>query len=193
MPIISVQSMTDLIAVGLLPQRIAAWVALALGLALWVRRAGQGRAGDRPVRAVLGLAAAVLAAAFILERWPGPRTSVRFPDAVEAGPGATVFIEDARVEGDRAWVDAGRHRLLVRTRDEAAILRLRVEGEGLLRVRGRAPLVVTPAGLDADVPLQRVATLEGRRGVKETLWREDVELEAPGPLALRASIAPALR
>jgi hypothetical protein len=165
--------------------RIAVWIALAAALALWVRRAAQGRAGARPVAALFGLAAAVLVAAFVLERWAPSRGGPRFPDAVEAGPGATVFVEGARVEGDRAWVDAGEHDLLVRTRVESGVLRVRVEGEGVLRLAGRPPLPIPPSGLETDVDLVRVASLEGRRGVTEALWRQRLAIEGPGPVALR--------
>ena len=164
--------------------RILVWACLGAGLAAWLRRAAQGRAGARPASALFGLAATVLAAAALLERWPTSRAGPRFPDAVDAGPGATAFVEDARVDGERAWVDPGEHAILLRTRDGSGTLRLRAEGEGLLRLAGRPPLPIPAAGLEVDLPLDAVAVLQGRRGVTETLWRQRIEVEAPGAVAL---------
>jgi len=164
--------------------RILVWTCLGAGLAAWLRRAARGRAGARPAAALFGLAATVLAAAALLERWPTGRAGPRFPDAVEAGPGATAFVEDARVDGERAWVDPGEHAVLLRTRDGSGTLRLRAEGEGVLRLAGRPPLPIPAAGLEVDLPLDTVAVLQGRRGVTETLWRQRIGVEAPGPVAL---------
>jgi hypothetical protein len=173
--------------------RIAAWIVLAVLLAAWVRRAGQGGAGRRPARALFALAAALLAAAAVLERWPTARTSARFPGALEAGPGITAFLEGARVEGQRAWVEPGDHEILVRARETTGALRLRAEGEGVLRLHGRPPLTIPPSGLEVDLPVEPIATLEGRRGATETLGRQRFTLEGPRPVALRLGPAPAVR
>jgi hypothetical protein len=174
--------------------RLAAWTCLAAGLAAWLRRAAVGRAGTRPAAAVFGLAAALLAAAALLERWPTGRTGPRFPDAVEVGPGATAFVEEARMEGERAWVDPGAHAILLRTRDGGGTLRLRAEGEGVLRVAGQPPLTIPGGGLEMDLSLPAVAHLQGRRGVTETLWRQRLEVEAPRAVALRLRVVdPAVR
>ncbi len=164
--------------------RILVWTCLGAGLAAWLRRAAQGRAGARPAAALFGLAATVLAAAALLERWPTGRVGPRFPDAVEVGPGATAFVEDARVDGERAWVDPGEHAVLLRTRDGSGTLRLRAEGEGVLRLAGRPPLPIPAAGLEVDLPMDAVAVLQGRRGVTEMLWRQRIGVEAPGAVAL---------
>jgi hypothetical protein len=167
-----------------------AWICLAAGLGAWLRRAAMGRAGARPGAAVFGLAAVVLAAAAVLERWPTGRTGPRFPDAVEVGPGATAFVEEARVDGERAWVDPGEHAILLRTRDGSGTLRLRAEGEGVLRVAGQPPLNIPAGGLEMDLPLQEVVQLQGRRGVTETLWRQRLDLAAPRAVALRLRARP---
>ena len=143
--------------------RILIWVVLAAALGLWLRRAAGGRAGTRPVAAVFGLAALVLLAAAVLERWPSNRTGARFPDAVAAGEGATAFVEDARVDGERAWVDPGAHTILLRTRDGAGTVRLQAEGEGVLRVAGRPPLPIPAGGLEMELALDHVVDLTGRR------------------------------
>jgi hypothetical protein len=173
--------------------RIAAWIVLAAVLAGWVRRAASSRAGGRPTAALFGLASAMLAAALFLERWPGARRAPRFPDAIEVASGTTAFVEGARVEGDRAWIEPGEHALLLRARDGTGSLRLRAEGEGVLKVRGRPPLVIPAAGLGLDLAFEPVVTLDGRRGVTETLWRQRVTLDAPRPVALRLGPVPAVR
>ncbi|PYQ46958.1 MAG: hypothetical protein DMF78_24990 [Acidobacteria bacterium] len=168
--------------------RIAAWILLAAGLAAWVRLCARGRAGARPAAAVFGMAAAVLAAALVLERWPAARTAPRFPGALEVAPGTTAFVEDARVEGTRAWLDPGAHALLVRAREDLPALRVRLAGaEGVLRARGRAPLRIPAGGLEVDLPLERVATLEGRRGLRESLWIQRLDVDARGPVLVRLS------
>jgi hypothetical protein len=170
--------------------RLVAWTCLALALAAWLRRAAAGRAGTRPVAAVFALAAALLAAAALLERWPTGRAGPRFPDAVEVGPGATAFVEESRIDGERAWVDPGDHAILLRTRDGSGTLRLRAEGEGVLRVAGQPPLTIPAGGLEMDLSLPAVAHLQGRRGVTETLWRQRLEVEAPRAVALRLIARP---
>jgi len=174
--------------------RIVVWTVLAALLAEWVRRAAMDRAGARPMAAVLGLAAAVLAAAAVLERWPSARSGPRFPDAIPAGEGATAFVEHARVDGERAWVDPGAHAILLRTREGGGTLRLRAEGEGVLRVPGQMPLTIPAGGLEMDLPLEPVVHLQGRRGATETLWRQRLEVEAPDAVALRLRApSPAVR
>jgi hypothetical protein len=170
--------------------RIAAWIAMIALLATWVRAAVTGGGATRPTRAVFGFAAAVLAVALVLERWPPSRTAARFPDAIEVAPGVTAFVEGARVEGARAWIDPGEHAVLLRAREMPAALRVRLEGQGVLRAPGRPPLPIPPAGLEVDLPPEVVATLEGRRGVPETLARQRLTLEGPGAVVLRLLAGP---
>jgi hypothetical protein len=170
--------------------RIAVWTLLAALLAVWVRRAARGPGGARPAAALCGLAATLLVAALVLERWPAGRQGPRFPDAVEIGPGATAFVEEARIDGERAWVAPGEHTILLRTRDGDGLLRIRAEGEGVLRVSGRPPLPIPRGGATVDLTLTPVASLQGRRGVGETLWRQRLEVEAAQPVALTLSAPP---
>ena len=170
--------------------RMAVWILLSMLLVGWVRRAARGRGGARPLAALFGLAAIVLVAALFLERWPSARQAARFPDAMEIGPAATAFVEDARIDGERAWVGPGEHTILLRTRDGAGVLRLRAEGEGVLRLAGRPPLPIPRGGTTVDLALAPVAVLQGRRGVGETLWRQGIEVEGPGPIALALSAPP---
>jgi hypothetical protein len=168
--------------------RIVAWILLAVTLASWVRLSARGRAGVRPAAAVFGMAAAVLAAALVLERWPSARTAPRFPGAVEVSPGITAFVEDARVEASGTWLDPGAHGVLVRAREDPGALRVRVAGaEGVLKTRGRAPLRIPAGGLEVDLPLERVVELEGRRGLRESLWSQRLDLDARGPVLVQLS------
>jgi hypothetical protein len=167
--------------------RLVVWTVLAAALAAWVRRAAGDRAAARVTAAVFGLAATMLVAAAVLERWPTGRTSARFPNAVEAGPGVIAFVEGAHVDGARAWIDPGAHEILLRTREGDGTLRVRAEGEGVLRVAGQTPLTIPAGGLEMDLPLEPVIRLQGRRGATETLWRQRLEVEAPEAIALRLS------
>jgi hypothetical protein len=170
--------------------RTAAWVALGAALAIWVRRAGQGRAGARPATAVFGLAAVVLAAAAVLERWPSARRAPRFPGAIAVASGTTAFVEGARVEGGRAWVERGEHVLLVRSREPLGSVRFRLQAEGFFRIPGRPPVPIPPGGVEVEVPLDRLIALEGRRGVVETLARQRFAVDTPRgePVALSPAI-----
>jgi hypothetical protein len=165
--------------------RIVVWTVLAAALAAWVRRAATGRGGVRVAAAVFGLAATVLVAAALLERWPTSRTSARFPDAIAVGEGAAAFVEGARVDGERAWIDPGGHEILLRTREGGGTLRLRAEGAGVVRVAGQTPLAIPAGGLEMDLPFEPIVHLQGRRGTTETLWRQRVEVEAPDAVAVR--------
>jgi len=177
-----------------LGMRIVVWMALAALLAAWVRRAAMDRAGTRPMAAILGLVGAVLASAAVLERWPSSRSGPRFADAIPAGEGATAFVEDARADGERAWMDPGAHTILLRTRDGGGTLRLRAEGEGVLRVPGQMPLTIPAGGLEMDLAFEPVVHLQGRRGATETLWRQRLEVEAPDAVVLRLGApSPAVR
>jgi hypothetical protein len=171
--------------------RIAAWLCLTAALASWIHRSARGRAGRRPVAALFGFAAAILGTAAVLERWPGGRRAARFPDALEVAPGTTAFVEGAQLDGGRAWLAAGEHTVLVRSRDDVQAVRVRVHGEGFLRLQGRPPLPVTPRGIELDLRLDPLIALEGRRGVGETLRRQRFELDAPG--GGRFLLAPAVR
>jgi hypothetical protein len=165
--------------------RLLVWTVLAAALAAWVRRAARNRGGARVATAAFGLAATMLVAAALLERWPTGRTSARFPDAIAVGEGAAAFVEDARVDGERAWIDPGGHEILVRTREGGGTLRLRAEGAGVLRVAGQTPLPIPPGGLEMDLPVEPIIRLQGRRGTTETLWRQRLEVEAPEAIVLR--------
>jgi hypothetical protein len=165
--------------------RVAAWTGLAIGIALWLRRAAAG-GGDAPLRTLAAVTLTALGLALVLERWPGPRTAARFGDALEAGPGTTLFVSGAAVvEGGMARASAGEVVLLVRARAAAPGIRLLAAGEGLVRVPGLAPVHLRGRAVAIDVPLVTLRRLTGRRGVEETLSRQVVEVVAARPGAVR--------
>jgi hypothetical protein len=141
--------------------RVAAWVAVAVLLAWWVQRAAAGRGGMSAARTLAAGFAVLLAFGFALERWPSGRGAASFPDAVEIAPGATAF-------GPRDG------EVVVRSRQPMSSIRVRLSGEGPVRVAGVAPFVVSGAA-DVDLPLVEVAHLAGRRGVEEWLYRQEVD------------------
>ncbi len=55
---------------------------------------------------------------------------------------------------------------------------------------GQTPLTIPAGGLEMDLPLQPVIRLQGRRGATETLWRQRLEVEGPGEVALRLRALP---
>jgi hypothetical protein len=141
--------------------RVLAWAALAGMLAWWGARAAGGRGGESPLRSLATGAAVVLALAFVLERWPSTRRAPAFPDAVEVRPGVTAFTGDGR-------------EIIVRSREPLASLRVRVTGDGTVRIPGVPPFVVATGSTEADLPLVPVAHLSGRRGVEEWLYRQRI-------------------
>ena len=153
--------------------------------ALADRRVSERRAAGSPTRVLAGVTAAILAAAFLLERWPSSRTAPRFPDALDLGGGATAFVAGADVREDFARVAGREIDLLVRSRAPLSALTLIAEGEGLLRVSGRPPILLSPRGTRFGLSLTPLVSLEGRRGVAETLYRERIVLEAPAGAVLR--------
>jgi hypothetical protein len=81
--------------------RVGAWIMLASATALWLRRAARGGEGPSPGRVLAGITVVVLAAALLLERWPSSRTAPRFPDGLELGGGAAIFVPGADVRARR--------------------------------------------------------------------------------------------
>ena len=171
-------------APGLLA-RILVWVALAAATTVWLRRVACGRGGTSPARVLSGTAAALLATALLLERWPSTRDTARFPNALDLGGGTAVFVSGAVVRDDFARVPSGDVELLVRSRAPLSSLTLIAEGEGLLRLPGRAPIGLSPRGTRVELPLSPLVTLAGRRGVDETLYRDILQVRAREGAVLR--------
>src|SRR5262249_12585212 len=165
--------------------RTLAWIALAVFLGWWLRRATAGRGGGSPVRMLFGTTLLLLAVGAVLERWPSPFKSPRFPGAVDLGSGVTAFVSgDGTVEGNGIRGEPGDLELLVRSREPVAQVSLMASGAGRLRVPGRAPLALRPGGATVELSLDTLCELTGRRGARETLARGRLWLAPEGELRL---------
>jgi hypothetical protein len=163
--------------------RVLAWLALAGLVAWWVRKAAAREAASA-ARSLFGGAAIVLALAFLLERWPTARTRPAWNDAIALSDGSTAhFLGPVTVRDEAARPRPGAFEVLVRSREPRDTLALTVEGEGVIRVGGSAPIVVSGRPLSIGVPLVPLRRLTGRRGVQESLGRQDLSVE--GALVLR--------
>jgi hypothetical protein len=166
--------------------RVSVWLALVAALGIWIRGTRRGRGGASPDRTLAGVAAAVLAAALLLERGPVFRTGPRFSDALGLGPGATAFLlGPVRVEEDRARARRGTIELLVRSREPLSSLTVVADGDGTLRPGGVTPVAVAGRAVAVSVPLEPVATLVGRRGVRESIARQRLAIDTGGEMILR--------
>ena len=169
--------------------RLAVWGGLVALAAWWIRRAAGGRGGLSAPRALAGIAAVMLLAAFVLERGPILRSGPRYPDALGLGPGQTAFLAGpVVVEPDRARARTGAVDLLVRSREAVSAVTIVVDGEGTLRFGGAAPVAVAGRPVTVSVPLDPVVTLVGRRGVSESLARQRLAVETRGELVLRGQM-----
>jgi hypothetical protein len=165
--------------------RIVVWIALAAAITPWLRRVAAGRSNPSPGRVLAGITAVILAAAFLLERWPSVYSAPRFGNALDLGGGATAFVSGAWVEGDFARVTDGEVGLLVRSRAGLRSVTLTGEGQGRLIVPGRPAIPLSTRGTTVEVPVVPFVTHIGRRGVEETLYRQQLEVEAAGGAVLR--------
>jgi hypothetical protein len=164
--------------------RVLAWMVVGGVAAWWVRKAAAREAASA-ARSLIGGAAIVLCLAAVLERWPSVRTRPAWDDAVALADGASAhFLGAVTVRDDAAQPRPGTFQVLVRSRDPREAVAFTVEGEGTIRVGGSAPIVVSGRALPLRVPLTPLRRLTGRRGVEESLGRQDLTLD--GALVLRA-------
>jgi hypothetical protein len=150
-----------------LAARILAWVLLAAVVAFWLRRVAtsQQDAGRSPLRALAGIAATLLLAAFVLERLtPATRTVPKWPSAIAADAEATVFIQGASVvREDEAIVGPGSVEILVRAPvSRSSIVVTLGGGGGFAQVAGRPPHALRPTGGLVEVPLSAYHEVRGR-------------------------------
>jgi hypothetical protein len=166
--------------------RLAAWLALAVLLAAWLRRCARGGSGGAAARTLAATAAVLLGTGFLLERWPLPPRGARFAQAIDLGGGTTVFVDGrATVSDGHARATSGRVGFLVRSREPLSALVLQVEGEGVLQAAGRPATPLPGRAVTLALPLETIATLTGRRGARETLARQTLDLSRAGAVVLR--------
>jgi len=185
--------------------RIAAWL-LALGaIAWWLRRVavsarrGREHRGASPVATLAAVAALVLSAAVVLERWPGRRDAPSFGEALaipgeSATPLPMVFVSGAaRVRLDEAVLGPGAVDLLLRAPAAVPTLTVTVGGQGgVLRPQGLPPVVLRPTGALVSLPFVPYHVVRGHEGhaVAFTRARLIVTGEAVLRLGERAGARP---
>ena len=155
--------------------RIAVWLSALAAIAWWTRRVSSTRTGHShgtsPVVTLAVVAAVVLFAGLVLERWPGRRSAPSFGDAlavpVEAvSPAPIVFVSGAaRLRYDEAVLGPGAVELLARSPAAISALTVTVGGQGsVLEIAGRPPIVLRPTGALVSVPFVPYHDVRGRDG-----------------------------
>jgi hypothetical protein len=195
--------------------RVSLWALAVAAVALWLRRVAAAPArrprGASPLATLAAVAGLVLAAALVLERWPGKREAPSFagrlaiagvtkaPGAPVSSPPPLVFPTGAaRVRGDEAILGPGTVELLLRAPVRASSLRVTVGGPGgVLRVPGRPPIVLRPSGALLDLPLVLHHEARGRDGRRVAFSRVALGLDGEavlrlgeGPPAAPGDVAP---
>ncbi|HUL78833.1 MAG TPA: hypothetical protein VL691_16330 [Vicinamibacteria bacterium] len=185
--------------------RIAVWLAALAATALWLRRVASAAPSDRratsPTATLAAVAALVLSAGILLERWPGERQALVFPGAItlsgsvpgsaaETAPPVLFLSGAARVREGEAVVGPGKVDVLVRAPQALDTLRATVGGPGgVLRVRGLPPLALRPTGALLDLPLVPYHEVRGREGRRVVYSRARLDFEGEAVLRFDASTA----
>ncbi len=168
--------------------RVVAWIALAAGLAAWLRASAAGRAGSSAPRAVAALLAATLGAAIVLERWPSLFHAPRFADAVDLTSGATAFVSGpVTPDADGFRASPGIVDVLVRAPTAVDQVGVIAAGGGTVTLPGRPPLSLAAGGTRFVLPLGPIASLTGRRGAREGLSRGRLRVDGPGDIVVRVA------
>jgi hypothetical protein len=169
-----------------LAARIAVWGLGLAVLAAWMVRAERGRSGEDALRAACGLLAFVLAAAALLERWPGRRDGAFLGPEVRTAEGFTVFLDGpVRAMEDAYELGPGDTGLTVRAQaGSAPAIRVLLGGTGLLSANGQAPVALRPQGVLLDLRLAARAEVRGEGGGREGLWQASLRVFGP-PAVLR--------
>jgi hypothetical protein len=157
--------------------RVAAWLGLCAMLAGWLRRAGRGMVGESAPQTLAGTTVVLLLAGLALEQLPIRPRGVRFGRALDLGQGTTAYVSgEAEVAADHVRAGEGRLDVLVRSRAPLDALEVQAQGPGLLRVSDAPPVLLPRHAVTLAVPLETVRELTGRRGTRETLYRQSLEL-----------------
>ena len=200
--------------------RIAVWLAGLGAVAWWLKRLalssrrGRGPHGASPLVTLGAVAGLVLAAGFLLERWPGQRTAPAFGGAMTVTPAppgtapttgapAALFLSGAApattlaappvlfvsgaasVREDEAILEPGPVELLLRATGPMPTLRVTVGGQGgVLRAAGLPPIVLRPTGALLDLPFVLYHEVRGREGRRVSFSRTSLTLDGEAVLRL---------
>jgi hypothetical protein len=157
-------------APGLLVQ-LAAWGLLVGAAAWWVTRAaadGEDDAaigGASPQRVLASVGAALLVAAFVLERAvPVARSGPAWPRELKLSEHASLFLEgDVTIREDEAVVGPGAVELLLSAPEGRESVGLTLGGAGgFAHPAGRPPLALRPSGAFIEMPLRAYHVVRGR-------------------------------
>jgi hypothetical protein len=179
--------------------RVAAWLTALAATAWWVRRVwsrtGTRTCGRSPLATLATVTGLVLLAGFALERWPTPRPSPSFANAMpvpgeSAKPATVVFVGGAaRLRYDEAVLGPGGVDLLVRSPTAVSSLAVTVGGQGsVLAVPERLPIVLRPTGALVSVPFVPYHVVHGRDGRSVAFTR--ARLSVAGEAVLRLGEVP---
>jgi len=104
-------------------------------------------------------------------------------------PGVTVFPRDGRLVGDPPLiaVRGEEAELLVRSREPLQQLPVLAAGKGFGGPAAGPLSPIRERGRWLGIPLEAVAALEGRRGVREWLYRAKLRFQTEGEVTLRLS------
>ena len=175
--------------------RIAAWLIALAAIAWWLRRvsseAGSRARGRSPLATLATVTVLVLLAGLALERWPTPRESPSFPDAMplpgeSATPAPLVFVSGAaRMRYDEAVLGPGAVQLLLRSTVPVSSLTVTVGGQGsVLALEGRPPLVLRPTGALVSFPFVPHHVVRGRGGRSVAFTRAGLSVAGEAVLRL---------
>jgi hypothetical protein len=154
--------------------RLATWALLALAAGVFVAPAARARAGNSPGRLLAGLCTLLMTLALGLEHWPTARQSARF-DSLRLDAGTVLLVRSGgSIDGDTLVASPGSVELLVRAAGPVPAIELLGAGAN---PDGSAALVLS---------VEPLASLEGRRGNRETLGL--ARLSARAELRLRARL-----
>ncbi len=180
--------------------RVVSWLASLAAIAWWGRPGstdGGGRVrGRSPLATLATVTVLVLSAGFALERWPTPRPSPSFVNAMPlpvegATPAPLVFLGGAaRMRYDEAVLGPGAVELLLRSPTAVSSLTVTIGGQGsVLAVEGRPPIVLRPTGALVSVPFVPYHVVRARDGRSVAFTRARLSVAGEAVLRLGEGLA----
>src|SRR5262249_10238409 len=144
----------------------------------------RGRWIGSPGRTLAVVVAILLTGAFFLERWPSVETAPRFHEAIEIGPGATVFLDGpVTVQDHQAVLRPGETHLTLRSTTPVTAIRAVLGGRGLVRFAPATSLAARPLGAVVALPVENRHILHDAEGRAEYFAAETLRVE--GEVLLR--------